>query len=143
MPDWISWGTAFTAPSIAVAHALKSDHPTRELLRVGLSEVIGNGATMLIKHQVTADRPCMGYDHCKPDGMPSGHSANGFIGSAVFVAPCGLEMSPTARWVSVTAAVATPILRVLAHRHTVGQAIIGSLIGLGATAAGRFIPCAS
>src|SRR5690349_11545625 len=77
IPDAVSWGTAFVNPTLATIDALKSEHKGCRLARLALSEGVGNGLSIGLKHLIVSPRPCAG---CNPDGMPSGHSMNSAIG---------------------------------------------------------------
>jgi hypothetical protein len=127
VPDALSYATAFVNPTIATVDALRSDHKWCELGRLGISEAVGNGATLLAKHLAygssMAQRPCAG---CVPDGWWSGHMMNSTIGAEGW------------RYVfSFT----TGGLRVAAHRHTASQVAIGFLAGVGANFAGQLLKC--
>lgn len=124
VPDVLSYGTAAVNPSIAVYKALRSSDRWCELSRLGVSELIGNGVALTVKRYVHSERPCLG---CAPDGMPSGHSMNGAIGAF-----------SSGGW-GIAFALPTPFLRVEAHRHTKKQAVLGTLLGLGADALGHLI----
>ena len=125
IPDAVSWGTAFVNPAIAAVKAARSATPKCELLRLGLSEAVGNVATIAIKHFVVSPRPCLG---CAPDGSPSGHSMNATIGVSGW--RYGLLFS-----------VGTMQLRREANRHTLPQVLQGFAVGIGAEAAGRLLKC--
>src|ERR1044071_4925460 len=72
--DWASYGTAAVNPTLA---AWDARHSRCKLARLALSEGIGNGLTLALKHRVISARPCLG---CVPDGFPSGHTMNGLVG---------------------------------------------------------------
>lgn len=127
VPDVVSYGTAAINPSIALWKALHSSDKLCQLSRLGVAEIVGNGATLTIKRlrfgHPDAERPCAG---CTPDGDPSGHSMNGAIGA--FSSGWGISF-----------ALPTPWLRVEANRHTKTQAVKGTLLGLGAEAFSHLI----
>lgn len=127
VPDALSYGTAAINPAIAAYKALKSSNKPCALSRLAVSELIGNGVSIGIKRwrygHADAVRPCLG---CDPDGAESGHSMNGAIGA--FSSGWGIAF-----------ALPTPFLRVEAHRHTKKQAVLGTLLGLGADALGHVI----
>lgn len=126
--DVASYVTAAADPSIAVVTALRSVDPKCRLLRLGVSEAIGNGLTLTLKQLVTSPRPCSG---CAADGMPSGHTMNGTIGFS-------------SKWqVGLAFALGTAELRTGAHRHTPMQVAAGAAIGAFAEWAGRaWVHCA-
>jgi membrane-associated phospholipid phosphatase len=126
--DVMSYATAAVAPSISVATALRSSEPRCQLLRLGVSEAIGNGLTLTLKHLVNSPRPCSG---CAADGMPSGHTMNSTIGFS-------------SHWqVGLAFALGTAELRTGAHRHTPMQVAAGAAIGAFAEWAGRaWVHCA-
>lgn len=124
VPDGISYATAAINPAIATWKALHAPDKLCALTKLGISELIGNGVALTVKHFVHSPRPCAG---CAPDGMPSGHSMNGAIG-AFSSGGWGLAFS-----------VPTPFLRVAAHRHTKTQVLAGTLLGLGADAVGHYL----
>jgi len=106
--DVTSWGTSFVNPG-----------------RLALSEAIGNGVALAMKHFIVSPRPCLG---CNAMGMPSGHTMQSSIGMF------------SSRW-GFTATIATGVLRHEANRHTWQQIAAGAAIGVGAEAAGRLIKC--
>ena len=113
--DVISWGTAAVNPIVATVQALRSEDKVCQLGRLAISEGIGNGVTLALKHFIDSPRPCLGCDHM---GMPSGHSMNAVIGAS-----WNLKVS----W---TFALGTAQLRRTAHKHTLPQVAAG--LGLGA-----------
>lgn len=121
--DWAGYGTAVVNPSIAVYQAFKSDSPKCRLGQLLISEAIGNGTALTVKHFVHSERPCF---NCLADGMPSGHSMNGAIGA--FSSGWGIAF-----------ALPTPFLRVAAHRHTRTQVVAGTLLGLAADWSGQHL----
>lgn len=123
--DVASYGTAAINPTVAAVEAWRSSSRGCRLGRLALSEAIGNGVTLAMKHWLVSPRPCLG---CLPDGNPSGHSVNGSIGML------------SSRW-GFSAAVATGVLRHEANRHTWRQVGAGLLVGVGSEAAGRLIHC--
>ena len=125
--DWTSYGTAAVNPAIALVTALRSPSRGCHLWRLGLSELVGNGASLGLKALIRSPRPCLG---CASDGMPSGHSMNGVIGATARGWGWGLAF-----------AVPTPALRIAAHRHTRSQAVWGTLLGATAEAAGQLVRC--
>lgn len=129
--DWTSYGTAFVNPAIAVYEAYKSDTPKCRFLRLGVGEGIGNGATLLIKHFVHSERPCLG---CPPDGMPSGHTMNSWIG---IDAPGSASGYGIRLGIGIAMGVSTAGLRVVANRHTPKQVLAGTLLGIGVETASR------
>ncbi len=124
--DVTSYGTAMVNPATAAIKAWHSSDPKCELGRLAISEAIANGVALTLKHFIVSPRPCIG---CAPDGMPSGHSANGFVGFSSHW-PYGIAFG-----------VATAGLRVAANRHTFKQVLAGSALGIGAEYAGRLIKC--
>jgi membrane-associated phospholipid phosphatase len=124
VPDVASYATAAVNPTAAVLEAWRAPSRACAFERLALSEAIGNGVTLTVKHFVTSPRPCLG---CAPDGMPSGHTMNSAIG---FSWRYGFAFT-----------VGTAALRVAAHRHTPKQVFVGMVIGLGAEAAGRLVRC--
>lgn len=126
--DVTSYATAAVAPGLAVATALRSREPRCQLLRLGVSEAIGNGLTLTLKQLVNSPRPCSG---CAADGMPSGHTMNSTIGFS-------------SRWqVGLAFALGTAELRTAAHRHTPIQVAAGAAVGMLAEWAGRaWVHCA-
>lgn len=123
--DVASYGTAAINPTVGVVEAWRSSSRGCRLGRLALSEAIGNGVTLAMKHWLVSPRPCLG---CLPDGNPSGHSVNGSIGMF------------SSRW-GFSASVATGVLRHEANRHTWRQVGAGLAIGAGAEAAGLLIRC--
>lgn len=124
--NWASYGTALVNPAIAAVDAWRSPHRGCRLGQLAISELVGNAASMTLKHFLVSPRPCLG---CGSDGMPSGHTMNSTIGV-------------TARWkVGVLFTVATAELRTDAHRHTPWQVAAGAALGFGAEAAGHLLRC--
>lgn len=126
--DWASYGTAFVNPAIASVDAWRSTHRACRFGQLAISEAIGNGIALTLKHFIVSPRPCMGYG-CAPDGMPSSHTMNSTIGFS-------------SRWrVGVGFAWSTAVLRTEAHRHTSWQVAAGAALGIGAEAAGHLLKC--
>jgi membrane-associated phospholipid phosphatase len=124
--DWASYGTALVNPVTAAVSALTSHDKVCRLGQLGISELVGNVATLTLKRLIVSPRPCLG---CAPDGMPSGHTMNSTIGFS-------------SRWkVGVLFSVGTAELRADAHRHTPWQVAAGAAIGVGAEAAGHLLRC--
>ncbi len=123
--DVTSYPTAMVNPATAAIKAWHSSDPKCELGRLAISEAIGNGIALAMKHFIVSPRPCLG---CAPDGMPSGHTMNSAIGMF------------SSRW-GFTATIATGVLRHEANRHTWQQIAAGAALGVGAEAAGRLIKC--
>jgi membrane-associated phospholipid phosphatase len=123
--DWSSYATATVNPTVAAVQAWKASDRICRLEQLALSEVIGNGLSLTLKHVVSSPRPCVG---CVPDGFPSGHSVNASIGFSGWQWGFGF-------------AVGTGLLRIAANRHTPKQVVAGMLIGIGADAAGRLVRC--
>ena len=123
--DGVSWGTAMVNPTLAVVDAIRAPNTKCKLGRLALSEAIGNGVTLTLKHFVVSPRPCLG---CAADGFPSGHSMQSTIGAS------GWRFG-------ATFAATTGGLRMQAHRHTGWQVAAGLAIGAGAEFAGRLIKC--
>ena len=121
----VSWATAFVNPTVAAVDALKSEQKGCRLARLALSEAIGNGVTIVLKHVIESPRPCVG---CAADGFPSGHTANSFIGVSGW--RYGFAFGFT-----------TGQLRRDAHRHTFPQVLAGAAIGIGSEFAGRVVKC--
>jgi membrane-associated phospholipid phosphatase len=121
--DWTSYGTAAVNPTLA---AWDARHSRCKLARFGLSEGIGNGLTLALKHRVISARPCLG---CAPDGFPSGHTMNSLIGFS-------------RNWkVGLAFGLATAELRVTANRHTWQQVLAGAGVAVAAEASGYMIRC--
>jgi membrane-associated phospholipid phosphatase len=125
--DYASYPTAFVNPTVAAVDAWRSSSRACHFGRLALSEAIGNGVTLALKHVIVSPRPCMGFG-CQADGMPSGHTMNSAIG--MFSSRYGF-----------TATIATGGLRMAAHRHTWQQVLAGAAVGVGAEAAGRLVRC--
>jgi membrane-associated phospholipid phosphatase len=124
--DWVSYGTFAVNPTIAAVHALQSPNRRCAFERLALSEAIGNGVSLTLKHFIVSPRPCLG---CVPDGMPSGHTMNSAIGFST-------------NWqVGLAFTLGTAELRVAAHRHTPWQVLAGAAIGIGAESAGHLLRC--
>lgn len=123
--DWTSYPTAMVNPGTAAIEAWRSSDRACRFGRLALSEAIGNGVALTLKHFIVSPRPCLG---CAPDGMPSGHTMNSAIGMF------------SSRW-GFTATIATGALRHEAHRHTWQQIAAGAALGVGAEAAGRLLKC--
>ncbi len=120
--DYASWGTALANPTIAAVKAARGPDPWCHLGQLGLSEVIGNSASMTLKHFIVSPRPCLG---CAPDGMPSGHTMNSAIGVS-------------SNWrIGLFFTLGTASLRQEAHRHTPLQVLMGAALGGGAEWAGQ------
>lgn len=131
LPDWVSYGTAGVDAAKSAFDAWRAPDRGCRFARLGLSEAIGNGVTLAVKHFVHSDRPCSGYTaSCGSDGQPSGHTVNSFIG--------GLD-SPRLGW---SFGVTTGLLRSAANRHFPFQIYTGALIGIGADLLPRaFLHC--
>jgi membrane-associated phospholipid phosphatase len=126
-PDVLSYATAAVNPALSVIDALRSSDRGCRLARLALSEGIGNGLTLAIKHFVVSPRPCLG---CTPDGMPSGHTMNSVLGTG------------TDHWqLGVAFAIATGSLRQAAHRHTLPQVLVGAGIGVLSESLGHLLRC--
>ena len=125
--DYTSWATALANPTIAAVQAARSSDPKCRLGQLALSEAIGNGATLALKHLIVSPRPCVG---CAPDGMPSGHTMNSAIGVS-------------SRWqVGLFFTLGTAELRTAANRHTPAQVAAGAALGFVAEWAGhRLLHC--
>lgn len=123
--DVTSYGTAMVNPAVAAVEAWRSNDRACRFGRLALSEAIGNGVALTLKHFIVSPRPCLG---CAPDGFPSGHTANSAIGMF------------SSRW-GFTATIATGVLRHEANRHTWKQIAAGAALGVGAEAAGHLIKC--
>lgn len=123
--DWTSYGTAAINPTIAFVDAWQSSDQPCRLKRLALSEAVGNGLALTLKHFVVSPRPCLG---CAPDGFPSGHTMNSTIGMSAKNWQFGLGV-----------AVLTGGLRMTANRHTPRQAAAGLFLGLGAEAVGHVL----
>jgi membrane-associated phospholipid phosphatase len=124
--DWASFGTALVNPTIAAVDAWRSPRRGCRLGQLAISELVGNAASMTLKHFIVSPRPCLG---CASEGMPSGHTMNSTIGFS-------------SRWkVGVVFTVATAELRTDAHRHTPWQVAAGAALGIGAEAAGHLLRC--
>lgn len=125
--DWVSWGTAFTNPTIAAYRAIRSDQPRCKLTQLAISELVGNGVSVGLKHLIHSPRPCLG---CAPDGMPSGHSMNSVIG----ISSWRWEFGASFAW-------GTQALRGAANRHTPWQRAAGIALGGAAELAGHLVHC--
>lgn len=123
--DVTSYGTAAVNPVTAAIKAWHSSDPACALGRLAISEAIGNGVALVMKHFIVSPRPCLG---CPPDGMPSSHVMNSSLGMF------------SSKW-GFTATIATGFLRHEANRHTWQQIATGAAIGVGAELGGRLIPC--
>jgi hypothetical protein len=133
--DWASYGTAPVNVTIGVVDAWQSERRGCHLAQLALSEAVGNGTAIGVKHYVTSPRPCLG---CSADGMPSAHTMNSVIGIN--------QAHPASSWkgrliVGVTAAALTGLLRWQANRHTWEQIGWGALLGVGAELSGQIIRC--
>lgn len=129
VPDYLSYATAAVNPSIAIWKAVHSEHKVCSLAQLGISEVVGNGATLTMKHFIKSPRPVTGL---APDGMPSGHSMNGVLGSI------------SSGWrIGASFSIGTGILRSTkgANRHTAPQIAMGLVIGAGAELTGHLLHC--
>lgn len=124
--DWASYGTAAVNPTRAAVDAFRAEHRWCQLGRLALSEGVGNGVTLALKHVIRSPRPCVG---CRADGMPSGHSMNSVVGFSRH-----WQLGAAFAW-------GTQALRGEANRHTVPQRLAGLAIGVGAELTGRLIPC--
>ncbi len=126
VPDVASYATAAINPTWAAVDAWRSPERLCRFERLALSEAIGNGVALTLKHFIVSPRPCLA---CAPDGFPSGHTMNSAIGLSD-------------HWrMGVGFTVGTAGLRIAARRHTVWQVTAGALLGLSAEAAGRLIGC--
>jgi len=123
--DWASYGTAAVNPGVAAYKAIRHKDWCK-LGQLGISELIGNTVTIVVKRHVESPRPCF---MCPPDGMPSGHSMNGAIGAWA-----------NGGW-GYAFTVVTPFMRYEARRHTKKQAVFGTLLGVGSDAAGHLLRC--
>jgi membrane-associated phospholipid phosphatase len=122
--DYSSWATAAVEPTVSVIEALRSNDKKCNLLKLGIKEAISNGTVLTIKHFVSSPRPCLG---CLDNGMPSGHTANGFTGN---------------NWqVSLYFGTVTGILRHRANRHTWTQVLAGAGIGVASNFIGDLMHC--
>lgn len=133
--DWSSYGTAGVNVTIGVIDAWQSERRGCHLAQLLLSEGVGNGTALTVKHYVRSPRPCIS---CPPDGMPSAHTMNGIIGIN--------QTHKASSWkgrliVGVTAATLTGVLRWQANRHTWEQIGWGALLGVGAELSGQIIRC--
>jgi len=133
--DWTSYGTAGVNVTIGVVDAWNSERRGCHLAQLLVSEGVGNGTALTVKHHVRSPRPCLG---CPPDGMPSAHTMNGIIGIN--------QAHRASSWkgrllVGVTAATLTGFLRWQANRHTWEQIGWGALLGVGAELSGQIIRC--
>lgn len=124
-PNAISYGTALVNPVMAVVDAWKSNDRPCKFGRLALSELVGNGTTLVMKHFIVSPRPYIGS---KPDGMPSGHTMNSSIGMF------------SSKWGFVFA-VATGVERHEANAHTWKQIGMGAAIGVGSELTGHLIRC--
>jgi len=127
LPNWASYATAGAMPAIAIWTAARGPEPKCKLAQLAISEAIGNGVSMTLKHFVVSPRPCLG---CAADGFPSGHSMNSVIGLS-------------SGWrVGLFLAVGTGELRHAAHKHTKTQVAAGlALGGLAEWAGQRLVRC--
>lgn len=126
VPDVLSYGTAAANPTMAAIQAWQAPDRKCAFERLALSEAIGNGVSLTLKHFIVSPRPCLG---CAPDGFPSGHAMNSAIGFSN-------------NWqVGLSMTLGTAALRVDANRHTKWQVLAGAAIGIGAEAAGRLVKC--
>lgn len=123
--DVSSYPTAMVNPATAAIEAWRSNDRACRFGRLALSEAIGNGVALTLKHFIVSPRPCLG---CVPDGMPSGHTMNSAIGMF------------SSRW-GFTATIATGVLRHEANRHTWKQIAAGAALGVGAETAGLLLKC--
>lgn len=126
LADWASYGTAAINPTMAAVEVWRSPQRGCRFAQLAISEAVGNGVALTLKHFIVSPRPCIG---CTPDGMPSGHTMNSIIGVS-------------ASWrVGMLFAVGTGGLRMAAHRHTLWQVAAGAALGVGAEATGRLLKC--
>lgn len=124
--DNTSYATAAINPIWGVVEAWRSSERSCHLAQLGLSEAIGNGLALTLKQSISSPRPCLG---CAPDGFPSGHTMNSFIGFS-------------SHWqYGIAFGLSTAALRVHANRHTWTQVAAGTAIGIGADYAGRLVHC--
>lgn len=125
--DAASWGTALVNPSVAAVKAARGADPWCHLGQLGLSELIGNGSVMALKHFIVSPRPCAG---CDSRGMPSGHSMNSVLG-----------VSSNWRF-GLFFSLGTVQLRQEAHRHTRWQTAAGAALGgLSELAGQKLLQC--
>lgn len=126
--DVASYATAAVNPVTAAVKAWHSSDPACALGRLAISEAIANGLALTLKHFIVSPRPCIG---CQPDGMPSQHTANAFVGFS-------------SHWqYGLAFGIATGGLRMAANRHTFKQVLAGAAIGIGADYAPRLLKCGS
>ncbi len=140
VPDDISYVTAIANPISAAiaAYRVPSGEKVCAFGRLAITELVGNGATIGIKHWVVSPRPCLG---CAPDGEPSGHTMNSVLGSS---SAQWWNLGGWQRWALSAGMVAlTGFLRHDANRHTWFQIVSGALVGAGAEAAGHLLRCES
>jgi membrane-associated phospholipid phosphatase len=124
--NWASYGSAVVNPTVAAIEAWRSPQRKCRLGQLAISEAVGNGTSMLLKHFIVSPRPCLG---CASDGMPSGHTMNSTIGFS-------------SSWrLGVGFVWGTAVLRKEAHRHTPWQVAAGAALGIGAEAAGHLLRC--
>lgn len=127
IPDALSYATAAVNPSIAIWKAVHSKHKVCSLTQLGVSELVGNGVTLTMKHFIKSTRPAASL---APDGMPSGHSMNSMLGSM------------SSGWVvGASFSIGTGALRKAANRHTTNQVLVGWAIGAGADLSGHLLHC--
>jgi membrane-associated phospholipid phosphatase len=125
-PDVLSYATAVINPALGVVDALRAADRGCRLARLALSEGIGNGLALTLKHFIVSPRPCLG---CLPDGMPSGHTMNSVIGVS-------------SHWqLGVAFTLETGALRQAAHRHTLPQVLAGAGIGVLSESVGHLLRC--
>jgi membrane-associated phospholipid phosphatase len=137
--DYTSWGTAPVNAVWAAVDAARGERPWCHLGQLAISELLGNGVTIGLKHLVHSPRPCTGADpSCKPDGMPSGHTMNAFLGFDHDRPASGYGVSVA---IPLAAGIGTGILRGVAKRHTHTQIVIGAFVGLGSDQAGHLLHC--
>jgi len=126
VPDVVSYATAAVNPAWAVVDAWHAPNRACRLEQLALSELVGNGLALTLKHFVASPRPCLG---CAPDGFPSGHTMNSAIGFS-------------RHWqIGLGFTIGTADLRVAAQRHTSKQVAAGAALGVLAEAAGRLRSC--
>lgn len=133
--DYVSWGTAAVNPVWAAVDAARGERPWCHLGQLAISELVGNVSVITLQRLIHSPRPCLG---CAPNGMPSGHTMNSFLG---FDHP-----GPASRYsfrigVGLALGGSTAGLRVVANRHTPKQVFFGALLGLGADQAGHLLHC--
>lgn len=133
--DWASYGTAAVNPTIGAIDAWQSERRGCHLAQLLVSEGVGNGLSISLKHLIHSPRPCVG---CAADGMPSGHTMNSVIGIN--------QAHPASSWkgrvlIGATTVALTGLLRWQANRHTWEQIGWGAVLGVGAEFSGQLVRC--